>query len=85
MNVHAYSDLLVTITINGASALESQFLDNWAYSLMSRGFNTSDAFRLSGSYNESELILGDPRNKFQDIPSPITLENFEVSKEEPRF
>jgi hypothetical protein len=82
LNVHAYSDLLITLTSNGASALEYQFLDNGVFTLMSRGYTISDAFRFSASYIDSEVILGDPLVKLSEpTPLPVSLKNFEVNKE----
>lgn len=83
INVHAYSDLLLTVTAEGASALEYPFRNNGIYTLMSQGYNFSDAFRLSRSYIESDLLLGDPLARLQDSsPLPVVLRDFNVTKED---
>lgn len=84
LNVHAYSDLLISITVNGESALEQQFKSEGVFTLMKKGFNVSDAFRFAQSYNESDVILGDPLVTFQaeTSPLPVSLQNFTVQKQE---
>ncbi len=82
INVHAYSDLLLTVTAEGASVLESPFRNNGTYTLLSQGYTFSDAFRLSRSYIESDLLLGDPLARLQDSsPLPVVLRDFYVTKE----
>jgi len=86
LNVHAYSDLLISITATGESALEQQFKSEGVFTLMKKGFNVSDAFRFAQSYNESDVILGDPLVTFQreiiSTPLPVSLQNFTVQKQE---
>ncbi|MHA4738903.1 T9SS type A sorting domain-containing protein [Dyadobacter sp. MSC1_007] len=82
INVHAYADLLIVITSNGASGLGYQFMGNGAFTLLSQGHAVSDAYRYSQSYIDSEVILGDPLATL-DMESvlPVTLRDFNVSKE----
>ncbi len=83
INVHAYSDLLLTLTAEGASALEYPFRNNGTSTLMSQGYTFSDAFRFSRSYIESDLLLGDPLARLQDsTPLPVVLRDFNVTKED---
>ncbi len=83
INVHAYSDLLITVTAEGASALEYPFRNNGTYTLLSQGYTFSDALRFSRSYIESDLLLGDPLARLQDSsPLPVVLRNFNVTKED---
>lgn len=82
MNVHAYSDYLVLITMGNSSGLEYEYRTNGAFSLMASGFTVSDAYRFAAGYADSEVILGDPLVKFQDSdPLPVVLKNFDVKKE----
>jgi hypothetical protein len=82
INVHAYADLLIVITSNGASGLAYQFMGNGTFTLLSQGHAVSDAYRYSQSYIDSEVILGDPLATL-DMESvlPVTLRDFNVSKE----
>ncbi|MBO9611311.1 MAG: T9SS type A sorting domain-containing protein [Dyadobacter sp.] len=82
INVHAYADLLIVITSNGASGLGYQFMGNGAFTLMSQGHTVSDAYRYSQSYIDSEVILGDPLATLNmESALPVTLRDFDVSRE----
>lgn len=82
INVHAYADLLIVATSNGASGLGYQFMGNGAFTLLSEGHTVSDAYRYSQSYIDSEVILGDPLATLNmESVLPVTLRDFTVSKE----
>lgn len=82
INVHAYADLLVVATSNGASGLGYQFMGNGTFTLLSKGYAVSDAYRYSQSYIDSEVILGDPLATLgMESALPVTLRDFNASKE----
>lgn len=82
INVHAYADLFIVATSNGASGLGYQFMGNGAFTLLSRGHTVSDAYRYSQSYIDSEVILGDPLATLNmESVLPVTLRDFNVSRE----
>lgn len=83
LNVRGYSDILMLFTSPGESALEQYFRQYGAFTLMSKGYNVSDGFRLSESYTDAEVIFGDPLVKFRSSdPLPVVLEKFELQKQE---
>ena len=83
LNVRAYSDYLMLFTSPGESALEQYFRPDGSFTLMSKGYNVSDGFRLSESYMEAEVIFGDPLVKLRSADAlPVVLEKFELQKQE---
>ncbi|MCE7059296.1 T9SS type A sorting domain-containing protein [Dyadobacter sp. CY343] len=82
LNVNCYSDLLLLITTNGASALEYEYRNNGAFTLMSQGYAFSDAYRYAAGYVESQVLLGDPLATLRDSdPLPVVLKDFNVTAE----
>lgn len=66
LNVHAYSDLLFSITVGDVSALESAYLFDGKFTYMNSGYNVSDSYRWSNQYLDIDILLGDPLVKFRD-------------------
>ncbi|MEO6283330.1 MAG: T9SS type A sorting domain-containing protein [Dyadobacter sp.] len=83
LNVHAFSENLGVFTETGKSGLKQLYNEGGPYKYLSQGFNISNSYRYAHSYQESELILGDPLLKLRAESSlPVTLEVFNAQKQE---